>query len=153
MQIKPEVALGGLAAAVFGPVHTRGDQLDGRGIDHVDRVLESIGQTCAAASGAEAWLNGPKLIEHAPEQLLGHSGVPDLVGMGETFATWRGRSTNPRQPPAVMAQTVAYVIETDGAGQLTVEPHGDHVVPRAERPCLGVHPKASGPVFQPDAPG
>ena len=139
LQIEPEMALGGrLAAAVLGPVHARGDQLDGRGIDNVDGALESVGQALAAGPGAEAWLNALKVIEHAPEQLLGHGCVADLVGVGKPVPARRSRCADPRQPPAVVAQAVADVIESDGVGQLAVE-HGDHMAPGAEGPGLGVH--------------
>ena len=44
-QVQPKMALGrGLAAAVFGPVQTAGDQLDGGGIHQMDDALEAEGK-------------------------------------------------------------------------------------------------------------
>jgi len=132
------VALGGsLAPTMLRPVQTRGDELNGGGVDHVDDALEAAGQTLEAAPGAELRLERLQMGQHRPEEPLGHRRVAVFVRVREAVAAGRGGAANPGQPAGMVMRGVADVVQADCVGQLRVE-HGHHMAPRAERARLGL---------------
>ena len=140
LEVQPEVALGGgLAPPVLGPIQTRGNELNGGGVDHMDDALEATGQAFEASPGTELRLDRLQMGKHRPEELLGHRRVAMLVSVRESVAAGRGGAPDTRQPADMVAQGVAHVVEADRVGQLGVE-HGDHVATSREGPGLGLHP-------------
>ena len=140
LEVQPEVALGGgLAPPVLGPIQTRGNELNGGGVDHMDDALEATGQAFEASPGTELRLDRLQMGKHRPEELLGHRRVAMFVSVRESVAAGRGGAPDARQPADMVAQGVAHVVEADRVGQLGVE-HGDHVAPSREGPGLGLHP-------------
>ena len=71
------------------------------------------------------------MLEHRPEQRLGHFRVALPVGVRERILTRRGRPANRRQRPRVQPQGIAHVIETQGVRELGVD-QTDHMTPRPE---------------------
>ena len=102
-----------LAPPMLGPVHIVGHQLDGRGVDRVNRPREASGQSTFALLGAmtEAGRLRLKMIKRLPEQLLGHVGVALSVRVGETVATGAEGAANRSQPGTMIAQIVTQIIQ------------------------------------------
>jgi len=142
LQVEPQVALSRrLAAAMLGPVHAGGDQLNGRRVDYVDHPAEAVGE--ASPARAKARLDRLQMGQDLPKEPLGHGGVPDLVGVGKAIAArWCG-AADPGKPALVVAKCIADVVEADGVGQLGVE-HGHDVAPGAEGTGLKVDPVVAG---------
>src|SRR5208282_2421315 len=70
LEIEPNMAFGGgLAAAMFGPVHRAGHQLDGGGVHDVDKPFETEGKAGSAVA-AEGGLHGLQMLQHCPEKLF-----------------------------------------------------------------------------------
>ena len=133
LQVEPEMALGGgLAAAMFGPVQTAGDQLDGGGVHQMNHPLEAEGKPRAAIP-AKAGVEFFQMAQDGVEEVLGHLGGAFAVGGGERILAGRGRATHRRERPRMQAQGVADIVEADGMGQLGVE-QAHHMTPRRERP-------------------
>ncbi len=143
LEVEPHVALGcGLAAAMFGPVHARSNQLDGRGIHNVDRLAEAVGHAPAPTPTGKARGQCLKVPKHSPEKLLSQNGLALLARMGEPVTTRRGRAANCRERATMKAQLITHVIESDRVGQLRVE-HRDDMASRGKRPARFVHPRFS----------
>ena len=132
LEVEPHVAFGGgLAAAVFGPVHAGGHQFDRGGIDDVDGGAETVEGTFGALGAGESGREGLEMPEHGPEELLGHFGVAVFSGMGKSVAA-RGRGTaDGRERAAVEPEGVADIVEPDGVAELGIE-HGDDMAPGRE---------------------
>jgi len=62
-----------------------------------------------------------QVLEHRPEQGLGHFRVALPIGMREGVLTGRGRAANRRQRTRVQMQGVADVVETQGVGKLGIK--------------------------------
>ena len=121
LQIQPQMTLGrSLAAAVFGPVQTRGDEFDGRRINDVNGAGEAPGPA-VARTPIQRRTQTAQVREHPPEQRLGQGGVAFLVGVGETVLARRRGSAHGRERPRVQAQAVTHIVETDGVDELRVE--------------------------------
>ena len=87
-EARQRVTLGrGLGPAMLCPVHAGSDQLDCRGIHHVDDAFKAVSEN--APAGAETRLHGPQMFENALEQLLRHRGVAHLVRMRKAVAARR----------------------------------------------------------------
>ncbi len=131
LQVEPEMALGGgLAAAMFGPVQTAGDQLDGGGVHQMNHPLEAEGKTRAAIP-AKTGVKFFQMAEDGIEKVLGHLGGAFPVGGGERILARRGRATHGRERPRMQPQGVANIVEADGVGQLGIE-QTHHMTPRRE---------------------
>lgn len=71
LEVEPQMAFGGsLAAAMFGPVHAVGDQLDRGGVDNVNHALEAPSKTAVAVGAREAPGNVLEMIERFVEEFL-----------------------------------------------------------------------------------
>jgi len=110
------VALGGgLAAAVLGPVHARGYQFDGGGIDDVDGTAKTVGDALAAASPRETGRERLEMAEHLPEDFLRNRRAP-LARVRESVAARLHRAADGRKRPAVEPHCVALVVKADAVG-------------------------------------
>ena len=143
LQVEADMALGGgFAAAMFGPVQTAGDELNGGRVHDMDEPLEAEGEL-RAALGPEARMELLQMLEHGPEQLFGHLGIAFVVGVGEGVFAGRGRPTNRRQRSRVQAQRVTHIIEPQSVRELGVE-QADHMTPRKKRARPQVHAGVPG---------
>ena len=136
LQIQPHMAFGGrLTPAMFGPVQTPGDQLDGGRVHDVNHPLEPEGETrpvlCAKVRGQRL-----QVRQHFPEQLFGQAGIPLPVGMGKPVLARRCGPANRRQRPGAQPQGIANVIEAQTVRHLGIK-QTDHMTPRTERAGLG----------------
>ena len=143
LEIEPHMTFrGGLAAAMLGPIHTPGHQLNGSRVHDMNQPLEAEGELRSAA-GAEARMQLLQMIEHGPKQLFRQLRVAFTVGVGERVLAGRRGPTNRRQRPRMQVQRITDIVETQGVGQLGVEQTQD-MTPRTKRPGVGVHPGGSG---------
>jgi hypothetical protein len=107
------------AAAVPGPVHAVGHQLDGGGIHHMNGALETPRQFAAAMSRAgKSRVHVLQMREDLPEELLRNLCRAGLVSVRKVVAAWRRRSPQGTQRPRVQRQAVAHIVQTDGMGEL-----------------------------------
>ena len=83
------------------------------------------------------------MLQHRPEELLGHVRVALPVGVGEGVLARRGGTANGRQRTRVQPQGMARVVESQLVGELGVE-QTDHMDPRTKRPGLDLHPGVLG---------
>ena len=136
LQIQPHMTFGrGLAPAMFGPVQTPGDQLNGGRVHDVNHPLKSEGEA-RPVTGAKVRGHRLQMRQHFPEQLFSQSGIPLPVGMGKpVLARWRS-AANRRQRPGAQPQGVANVIEAQTVRHLGVK-QADHMTPRAEGSRFG----------------
>jgi subtilisin-like proprotein convertase family protein len=121
-----------LAAAMFGPVQTAGDQLDGGGIHQVDHAFETEGEpqpALPAKTGVEFF----QMAEDGVEEVLGHLGRAFAVGGGERVLAGRDRATHRRERSRMQTQGIADIVEADGMGELGIE-QTHHMTPRRECP-------------------
>ena len=96
LEVQAQVDLNpSLAAFVVRPVQTAGDELDRRGVDHVNELLDPARQAPVGAA-AETFGQARQMLQCGPEQRLGHRAGADLVGMGQAIAA--GRRTMSRAP-------------------------------------------------------
>lgn len=131
LQIQAEMTFGGgFAAAMFGPVETAGDQLDGGGVHEVNGALETEGKLGPAAA-AETGVELLEMFEHPPEEVLGHLGWALTVGGGEAVFAGRAGPAQGRERTRVQPQGVADVVEAQGVGELG-EDQAHHMAPRRE---------------------
>jgi hypothetical protein len=138
LEIEPDMAFGGgLAAAMFGPVQRACHQLDGGRVHDVDEPLETEGELRMTVA-AEGGLQGVQMIQHGPEELLGHFRFARAIGVGErVFRRGRGGAQR-RQRAGVKPQGVADVVETETVGQLGVK-QADDVAPGSKIAPLIFH--------------
>lgn len=143
VQVQPQVHLGGgLAAAVFGPVHAVGDELHGGGVHGMDPDFETPQQSLALAGAGEIRARVLEMAEGGPEQFFDEQGVALLVGVGEGVARWRG-DAEAGERRAFEPQPVADVIEADGVGELREE-HRREMAGDAEGAGLGIDSRLAG---------
>ncbi len=117
LEVQAEVALGGnLAPAVFGPVEGGGHQLDGGGVHNVNEAFETEGELGTAVA-AEGRLQGLQMIQHGPEELLGHFRVAGAVGVGQRVFRRCGGRAQRRQRTRVKPQRVADVVEAEAVSK------------------------------------
>lgn len=138
LEVEAEVALGGcLAPTMFGPVQGTGHQLDGGGIHDLDEAFETESEFRTAVA-AESGLQGLQMIQHGPEELLGHFRVAGAIGVGQrVFRGCRGRAQR-RQRAGVQPQRIADVVETQTVGKLGVK-QADDMAPGSELAPLIFH--------------
>ena len=72
-----------------------------------------------------------EMLEHLPEQCLGHLRIALPVGVRQSVLAGRGGAANGRERTGVQAQRVAGVVETEGVSQLCIEQTHD-MAPRFE---------------------
>lgn len=131
LQVQAEMTFGGgLAAAVFGPVETAGDKLNGGGIHQMDGALEAEGKLGATAA-PKAGMELLEMFEHPPEEVLGHLGWALPVGGGKAVLAGRAGPAQGRERTRVQPQGVADVVEAEGVGELG-EDQAHHMTPRRE---------------------
>ena len=110
-EIEPDMAFGGgLAAAMFGPVHRTGHQLNGGRVHDVDEALESAGELRAAVA-AKGGLQGLQMFQHRPEELLGHLWIASAVGVGKGVLGRRCGTPQGRQRTGMKSQRITHVVE------------------------------------------
>jgi len=132
LEVEPHVAFGGgLAAAVLGPVHAGGHQLDRCGVDDVDGFAKAVERPLGALGTGKARGEVFEGLEHGPEELLGELGAAVFSGMGEAVSARRGGPADRRKRAAVNPQGVAHIVESDGVGELGIE-HGHNMAPGRE---------------------
>lgn len=143
VQVEPQVHLGGgLAAAVFGPVHAVGDELHGGGVHGVDPHLETPQQALALVAVGEIRARVLEMAESGPEEFFDEGGVALFVGVGECVARRRG---NPKagERRGFQAQPIAEIVEADGVGELGEEHRGE-VAGDAEAAGLRIDTRLAG---------
>src|SRR6185295_13182871 len=121
---------GSLAPAVLGPVQAAGDQLDGGGVHEVNGAFEAEGKLGPAAA-AKAGVELLQMLEHSPEEVLGHLGRALTVGGGEAVFAGAAGAAKGRERTGVEPQGVADVIEAEGVGELG-EDQAHHMTPWRE---------------------
>ena len=128
------MALGGrFAPTMPRPVHARGDQWNGRRIDQMNRSLELASKSLPSFATDKARREIAQVIEHRPEEFLGHLRRAHLIGVGKIIAAGRSRSSQARQRPRMQPEGITHVVESDAMGQLRIQQRDD-MTPRAERP-------------------
>src|SRR5438445_3496951 len=138
LQVEPHVTLGGrFAPTVLGPIHTPSHQLNGGRVNHMNQALEPEGEA-RATSSPKARMELLQMLEHRPEQRLGHFRIALPVGMRERVLAGRRCAANGRQRTGVQPQGIAHVVETQGVGELGVE-QTHHMTPGAKGPRLDFH--------------
>jgi len=148
LQVQPQMHLrSGFAPPVLGPVHTVGNQGNGRGIHSMDRPLEAAGQSVVAASGPKARRKFLQMAKDLPEKLLHHVAVAMLVRMGKRVASGRYRAPDRSQLAGMVAQGIAHIVESDRMGKLG-EKKAHNVTPGREGPGLLVDPVFAGEFFR-----
>ena len=139
LQVQSQMHLGrSLASTVLGPVHAVGNQSNRRGIDRVDRSLETTGQATVATRRSELRIERLEMTQDTPKQFLHHVAVAVLVGMRKRITAWCDRASNGSQLRSVVAQTIADVVQPDRMSELR-EQQADHLTPRGKGPSLLVH--------------
>ena len=140
LQVQPQVALGRrFAPPVLGPIHTRGNQLDGRRVHQVNGPLESARKTLGGFATDKLRREIAQMFIHRPEQLFGHRRVAHLVGVREIVARGRGRASNRRQRPGVKLQRIADIVEPNAMGHLRVA-EADDMAPLIKGASLLIDP-------------
>ena len=86
-----------LAPPMLGPIHARGDELNGGGVHDVDGALEPMHESFAGLAAGKARVQRLEMIEHRPEELLGHAGIALLVGVRKIIAAGRSGATDCRK--------------------------------------------------------
>ena len=138
LEVEADMALGsGLAPTMLGPVQRAGHQLDGGGVNDMNKALEAKGEPGAMVA-AEGGLQGLQMFQHRPEELFGHFRISPAVGVRKRVFGRRRGPAQCRQRPRVQTQGVANVIESEAVGQLRVE-QADDVTPRTEGAGLIIH--------------
>jgi hypothetical protein len=132
----------GFAPAVFGPVQAVGHQLDGGRVHDVNEALEAEGQL-RATPRAKAGMKLLEMVEHRPEQRLGHFRVTFPVGVREGVFAGRGRAADRRQRTRVQPQGVADVVKAEAVGELGVD-QADDMAPRTKRAAPFLHRMFAG---------
>jgi hypothetical protein len=64
---------------VFGPVHGVGDELDGGGVNNMDRSFETSGKAPIAMSVEEIGRGTLQMVQHSVEEPLSQFPTADLV--------------------------------------------------------------------------
>ena len=137
LEIEPDMALGGsFAPAMFGPVQTAGDELNGGRVHDVNHPLEAAGKPRPVAR-SKSRRQGLQVRQHFPEQLFGQLRIPLPVGVRETILARRGRAPNRRERTGAQSEGVTHVIETQTVRYLRVK-QTDDMTPRAERAGLSL---------------
>src|ERR1039458_7989534 len=101
--------------AVFGPVQTAGDQLNGGGVHQVDHAFEAESKTRTAIP-AKTGVKFFQMAEDRIEEFLGHLSGAFPVGGGEGVLAGRGRAAHGRERSRMQAQGVADILATAGMG-------------------------------------
>ena len=143
VQVEPQVHLGGgLAAAVFGPVHAVGDELHGGGVHGMDPDFETPQQTLALAAAGEIRARVLEMAEGGPEEFFDEQGVALLVGVGDGVARRRG-DAEAGERRAFEPQPIAEIVEADGVGELG-EKHRGEMAGDAEGAGLRIDSRLAG---------
>jgi len=138
LQVEPQVAFGGsLPAAVLGPVHAVGYQLDRCRVHRVNGFVEA-----AKVSAAHLALGKPRnrfhqVLHHAPVKLLGHVGIANPVGVTEVVARWRNRPSYRRERGRIHLQGIAHIVEPNRMRHVCVKQR-DGMAPRRKAAAPGV---------------
>ena len=117
LEVEPHVAFGGgLAAAVFDPIHAGGHRLDRGGVDDDDGGAETVEGAFGALGAGESGRKGLEMPEHGPKELLGHFGVAVFSCVGKAVAA-RGRgAADGRERAAVEPEGVADIVGVQWRG-------------------------------------
>ena len=119
-----------LAPTVFGPVQAVGHQLNGGRVHDVNETLAAERQLRATTS-AKAGMQLLELIEHRPEQRLGHFRIAFPVGVREGVFARCGRPANRRHRSRMQPQGVTHIVETETVGELGID-QADDMASRTE---------------------
>ena len=99
---------------VFCPVHALGYQLDGRGINYMDRPLETPWQSrIMAPAGNESGIFRLDVVESRPKQFLSHLCVSGRVGMGQAVSARRDAVADLSQISGMKPEAIADVVQTE----------------------------------------
>ena len=71
------------------------------------------------------------MLEHSPEEFLGHLAGANFVGVGKIVAAGRGGPPQTGQRTRMQAQRITHIIEPDAVSQLRVE-KANYMAPRTE---------------------
>ncbi len=127
-----------LATTVLGPVHTVGDQCNGRGVDGMNRLLKAAGQAAVATRRSELRIKRLEMLKDSPKQLLHHVTVAVLVGVRERVAAWWHRTTNRSKFCAMVTKAVTNVVQPNCMSELS-EKKTHHMTPRSKGSGSFVH--------------
>ena len=111
LQVQTQMALGRcLTPPVLGPIHTRGNQLNGGRVHHVNRPFEFPSKPLGRFATDKPRREIPQMFILRPEQLLGHYRVAHFVGVGEIVTRGRSRTPNRRQGPGVELKRITDIV-------------------------------------------
>ena len=127
-----------LATTVLGPVHTVGDQCNGRGVDGMNRLLKAAGQAAVATRRSELRIKRLEMLKDSPKQLLHHVTVAVLVGVRERVAAWWHRTTNRSKFCAMVAKAITDIVQPNRMGDLSKK-KTHNMTPRSKSSGLLVH--------------
>ena len=124
---------------MFGPIHARGDQGNGRRIHQMDGALELAGKALARAAADKTWRPVAQMLQDRPEKLFGHVRRTHFVGVGQGVAVGRGGTAQTGERPRVQPQCVAHIVEANAVSELGIH-QGDQMTPGAEGAGFGLNP-------------
>lgn len=132
LEIKPDMTLGGgFAPPMFGPIQRTGHERNGGGVHDMDEPLETKREAGRVMAG-EGGLERLQMIQHGPEELLGHFRITGAIGVRESVFAGRRCRAQGRERTGVQTQGVTHIIEPQSVRQLGVE-QADDLAPRTER--------------------
>ena len=122
LQVQTQMAFGGgFPPPMLGPIHARGNQLDGGRVHQMNRPLEPPDKSFPRFATDEARREIAQVFEHRPEELLRHRRRADFVGVGQIVAAGRSGSPQAGQRTRMQAQGITHVIEPDAVSQLRIQ--------------------------------
>ena len=139
LQVQSQVHFcGGLATAVFRPIHTVGNQSNRSGVDCVNSSLEAAGQATVATRRSELRIERLEVTKDSPEQPLHHVAVAVLVCIRECIATWRNCTPNGSKFSSMVSKAVTDIVQSNRMSELRKQ-KAYHMTPRRKGPSFFVH--------------
>jgi hypothetical protein len=144
LEVQPQMTVGGgLARAAARSVHARSNQRNGSRVHQMNRAAESPGKAPARLTADKARRETAQVIQHRTEELLGHCGRADFVGVGKIVTGGRRGSAQTGERSRMQVKGVTHIIEAHAMGELRIE-QGNHVTPSAEGADIFVHAGFTG---------
>ena len=104
----------------------------------MNRPFKPSGQSLSSFAADKLRREIAQMLEHRPEELLGHLGGSNFVGVGQIVAAGRGGTPETGQRTRMQPQRVTHIIKPDAMSQLRIH-KGKDVAPRTECPDFLFH--------------
>jgi len=121
---------------MFGPIQRTGHERNGGGVHDMNEALGETKSEAWRVMAGEGRLERLQMIQHSPEELLGHFGIAGAVGVGERVLGRGGGGAQRRQGAGVKAQGVTHVVETEAVSQLGIKQTDDLAPGRENAPSV-----------------